>query len=152
VDTLLQLGLSNALMATLLAGVVAGLSRVCRRPTVVQTLWLLVLLKLITPSPLVLPVSWPAPPNSQQSAVQGQPEGLPAASRPLTFDPWSAAAAWPERSWGPLVVTVWLAGSALWFALAGIRCMAEETHVLLQIAGCRSVLARRGAGISEPRV
>lgn len=59
-DTLLQIGLGNALVATFLAVLVAGICRTCRRPALVHTLWLLVLLKLVTPSPLPLPVTLPA--------------------------------------------------------------------------------------------
>ena len=53
---LLEIGLTNAVMATaigVLAGVVGG---VCRRPALSHSLWLLVLLKLITPPLLLLPI------------------------------------------------------------------------------------------------
>jgi beta-lactamase regulating signal transducer with metallopeptidase domain len=63
VDTLVYVGLGNALAATALALAVAAVARVCRsRPAVVRGLWLLVLLKLLTPpllTPrLALPASW----------------------------------------------------------------------------------------------
>jgi len=58
-DTLLGVGLGNALMATLLALVAAGVGLVCRRPAVVHGLWLLVVLKLLTPPLLPLPLPWP---------------------------------------------------------------------------------------------
>ncbi len=48
-ELLLRIGLSNAILAAVLAIVVAGLSRFCRRPALVHSLWLLVLLKLVTP-------------------------------------------------------------------------------------------------------
>ena len=41
-ETLLQLGLSNALVATFLAVLVWSLSKACRRPALVHILWLLV--------------------------------------------------------------------------------------------------------------
>jgi beta-lactamase regulating signal transducer with metallopeptidase domain len=59
VDTLLHLGLSNAVLATVLALGVAAVARLWRRPAVVHGLWLLVLLKLLTPPLLPLPVAWP---------------------------------------------------------------------------------------------
>jgi beta-lactamase regulating signal transducer with metallopeptidase domain len=61
VDTLLHVGLGNALAATALALAVAALTRVFRsRPALTRGLWLLVLLKLLTP-PLLSPrVAWPA--------------------------------------------------------------------------------------------
>lgn len=58
-DTLLQIGLSNSLLATPLAILVAALGRVCRRPALIHGLWLLVLLKLLTPSFIVWPIAWP---------------------------------------------------------------------------------------------
>src|SRR5437588_7173573 len=55
VDTLLHFGLGNAVMPAAMALVAALAGRVCRRPAVVHGLWLLVLIKLVTPS--FLPVS-----------------------------------------------------------------------------------------------
>jgi hypothetical protein len=52
-ESLVHALLGNALAVTFLAGLVAGLSRVCRRPALIHSLWLLVLLKLVTP-PFVL--------------------------------------------------------------------------------------------------
>jgi hypothetical protein len=45
---------SNAIVATVLALAAAAVSCVCRRPALVHGLWLLVLVKLITPP--ILPV------------------------------------------------------------------------------------------------
>ena len=47
-----ETGLGNALVALVLAVVALVVGLVCRRPAVVHALWLLVLLKLVTP-PLV---------------------------------------------------------------------------------------------------
>src|SRR5262249_22815493 len=55
--TLLEIGLWNAVAAALLALAAAGLGCLCRRPALTHVLWVLVLLKLITP-PLV-PVALP---------------------------------------------------------------------------------------------
>src|SRR5262249_8805325 len=54
----LEMVLSNAVMATLLAVLAAVVSQLCRRPALVHSLWLLVLLKLITPPLLPVPVPW----------------------------------------------------------------------------------------------
>jgi bla regulator protein BlaR1 len=60
VETLYRAGLSNAVSATVLALVVACLGRVLgRRPAVLHCLWMLVLLKLVTPSIYEVPVPWP---------------------------------------------------------------------------------------------
>ena len=59
-ETLLHAGLSNAISATFLALLVACLSRVlARRPAILHCLWLLVLLKLITPPLYEVPIPWP---------------------------------------------------------------------------------------------
>ena len=59
-DDLLNLGLSNAVVAALLALVAIAAGTVCRRPALVHGLWLLVLLKLVTPPLVRVPVVWPA--------------------------------------------------------------------------------------------
>jgi beta-lactamase regulating signal transducer with metallopeptidase domain len=56
----MHIGLTNAALATALALGVAGVTRWCRRPVLVHTLWLLVLLKLVTPPLVILPIAWPA--------------------------------------------------------------------------------------------
>src|SRR5262249_5366761 len=60
-DTLLHVGLSNAALATALALSAAIASRLCRRPALAHSLWLLVLLKLLTPPLWRVPLPWPAP-------------------------------------------------------------------------------------------
>jgi bla regulator protein blaR1 len=60
VETLLHAGLSNAISATFLALLVACLSRLlARRPAILHCLWLLVLLKLVTPPLYEVPIPWP---------------------------------------------------------------------------------------------
>ena len=56
-ESLVHILLSNAVVATLMAAMVAAVSRICRRPALTHSLWLVVMLKLVTP-PLV-PVSLP---------------------------------------------------------------------------------------------
>jgi bla regulator protein BlaR1 len=57
--TFLEFGLANAVMATVLAVLAAGIGLFCRRPAVRHTLWLLVLLKLVTPPVFSVPVCCP---------------------------------------------------------------------------------------------
>jgi bla regulator protein blaR1 len=67
---LFRAGVSNAVSATLLALVVAGLSRpLARRPAILHALWLLVLLKLVTPPLYELPIPWP---SSSRTLDRGQ--------------------------------------------------------------------------------
>jgi bla regulator protein BlaR1 len=56
---LLRIGLSNAVVALLMALVVVSVACIWRRPAVLHALWLLVLLKLVTPPLLWVPVPWP---------------------------------------------------------------------------------------------
>src|SRR5687767_664201 len=57
-QTLAELALSNAALASVLALVAAVVGRFCRRPQVIYTLWLLVLLKLATPPLFRLPINF----------------------------------------------------------------------------------------------
>jgi beta-lactamase regulating signal transducer with metallopeptidase domain len=59
-NSLLHIALSNAVLATALALVAVVVGRFCRRPALTHGLWLLVLLKLVTPPLLKVPVGWPA--------------------------------------------------------------------------------------------
>jgi hypothetical protein len=47
--TILQFGASNAISALLLAGLVFAISLIVGRPALVRALWVLVLVKLLTP-------------------------------------------------------------------------------------------------------
>ncbi len=59
-ETLYRAGLSNAVSATVLALVVACLGRLlARRPAVLHCLWLIVLVKLVTPPLYEVSVPWP---------------------------------------------------------------------------------------------
>ncbi len=58
-QTFLEICLSNAIIATVLAALAAGISRWRGRPALVHLLWVLVLLKLITPPVMSLPAAWP---------------------------------------------------------------------------------------------
>jgi beta-lactamase regulating signal transducer with metallopeptidase domain len=79
VNALLQIALSNALIAGGLALVAFGLGRLCRRPALAHALWLLVLLKLLTPPLLPVAVPWPEAAPAQEAAVAPI---LPAATTP----------------------------------------------------------------------
>ena len=60
---LIEIGLTNAALATGLAVLAAAVERLGRRPALGHALWLLVLIKLITPPLVGLPVPWPAAPR-----------------------------------------------------------------------------------------
>ena len=74
----LECALANAIVATLLALLAAGVARFANRPALAHTLWLLVLLKLITPPLFRVPVPWPAAADAVLSAVVPAPlEAVP---------------------------------------------------------------------------
>lgn len=83
-DVLLHIGLSNAVTATLLAVLVACVVRIWRRPTVAHVLWLLVLLKLVTPPFVLVPLPWLSQPEPPIREFESNPQVavLPASTQP----------------------------------------------------------------------
>src|SRR5262249_6052881 len=75
-DTLLHIGLSNAAAATVLALTAALLGRLCHRPALSHALWVLVLLKLITPPLVPLSIPWPAA-AARTDGVKPDKQGSP---------------------------------------------------------------------------
>jgi beta-lactamase regulating signal transducer with metallopeptidase domain len=61
VEKLIQIGLSNAAVSAVLALLALAVSRFFRRPALAHALWVLVLLKLITPPVHLIPIEWPSP-------------------------------------------------------------------------------------------
>ena len=98
-STLLALGLTNVVMATALALCAAVVGRFCKKPALTHSLWLLVLLKLVTPPllPVALPWSWGEPepaPVVQPAPIT--PAVVPVVAQVVTR-PTEVAAASPER-------------------------------------------------------
>lgn len=158
---LLDLGLTNAVLATLLALLAAAATVVCRRPALVHGLWLLVLLKLITPPLFYVPIpdSWAAQPVTETATEATPPvaeedppaivadgpmpsEDLapiavpeieqPAVDVPSSIGPAEAAPVWASISWRAVAAGLWLAGSGLWFLVVGLRIW--RFHRLLRYA------------------
>jgi beta-lactamase regulating signal transducer with metallopeptidase domain len=100
VETLLLAGLSNAVSATLLALLVACLARfLVRRPAVLHCLWMLVLLKLVTPPLFEVPVWWPR----SWRAADATPVLASAPSDNLALAP---AARVPELAFGQITTPI----------------------------------------------
>jgi beta-lactamase regulating signal transducer with metallopeptidase domain len=72
-NALVEAGLSNVLASAALAVVAIAVGLVCRRPAVSRALWLLVLLKLVTPPLFRVPVPWPAPASPARVAQADAP-------------------------------------------------------------------------------
>lgn len=149
-DALLHAVVSNALCAVPLALLVAGITRVCRRPAVAHALWLLVLLKLLTPPLVALPVL--GSPCGEGYGVPSTQHGVPSTEYSVlrtaysvlhepdprvststdTQQPATAASEVadeydpaPSRtaalSWQSALIIAWLFGAALWWSLTAWR-------------------------------
>ncbi|MFI5454480.1 MAG: M56 family metallopeptidase [Isosphaerales bacterium] len=84
-ESLVHAMLSNALAATVLAVVVAGLGWACRRPALIHGLWLVVMIKLVTPPvvPVLLPIAVGVVPAGTRAAeVHSDRDRGPARIRP----------------------------------------------------------------------
>lgn len=98
-DDLLSIAVSNAVAATVLAVAAIAVGAVYRRPALVHGLWLLVLLKLVTPPLLFIPVAWPAAAEmpAEVAVIQEEPTIAPAGgsseARPTLQLPEQPAAA-----------------------------------------------------------
>ncbi len=137
-DAFLAAAALNAVLVTALAVVVWGATRLVRRPALGGVLWLLVLVKLLTP-PMVSvpvpdfrardPVAEPLPPRpAPRGAFKDLPPGdvfpadLPPAAtfpvEPRVPDPpsWAARVRW---QWA--VIAAWCAGSVAWIVFAAVR-------------------------------
>ncbi|HEY7157556.1 MAG TPA: M56 family metallopeptidase [Gemmataceae bacterium] len=141
-EPLLCIALSNAVAATLLAVVVAAVGRLCRRPAVLHALWLLVLLKLLTPPLVPLPLAWLPAPDHSSPAVETDPPtepNEPIVSLAATTEEPIAPASEPipprltiAAFWKPAVMLFWLCGSLAWWTVAGVRLV--RFHRLLRQA------------------
>jgi beta-lactamase regulating signal transducer with metallopeptidase domain len=118
VETLLQIGLTNAVVAAGLALLAAAVGKLCRRPALAHALWLLVLLKLITPPLVMIPIALPEAADDPESPatfaarlpLEEDPAPVPLEANPAPVpepqeepEP-SRGAAWPKGAW-PVQVT-----------------------------------------------
>jgi beta-lactamase regulating signal transducer with metallopeptidase domain len=119
---LVSVGLANAAVAAVLALLAVAAGRLARRPAVAHVLWLLVLVKLVTPPLWTVSLPWAV-------ASTAPPEGAVVLV--------TAEAAEPAgRDWGATLVAallvVWAAGSLVWFARAAVKI--ARFHRLLHLA------------------
>lgn len=172
-DTLLHVGLSNAVLVLPLVVLAAGATAWGRRPALAHGLWLLVLVKLVTPPMLSLPIPrWtteqtapsepvpliveqgevrpvtlvelpvdpaPLPEMEAEPAAEAGPESKPAIELPAASVAWHdklhvrEPASAPPSDWvSPLLVSIWLGGTAIWVVLGAVRV--RQFRQLLQHA------------------
>jgi beta-lactamase regulating signal transducer with metallopeptidase domain len=146
----MHLGLSNAVVAALIALAAAVVTWRGRcRPALAYGLWLLVLVKLVTPPLVSVPLSWP----------QRDPEAEPVAevSCPAMAGPVVAAEAPsgieltpPETpaDWRAMIAGAWLAGSLAFAALAAWR-VARLARWLRGLAAAPAAWQERVARLAE---
>jgi bla regulator protein BlaR1 len=145
-DFLVQAAQSNAVVVAVLAPMVLVVDRLSRRPALAHRLWLLLLLKLVTP-PLV-PITFPWAANSRGGPPAAATPSLAAedtsrtadasgnrsaerkAGQPTDSRPSLDPSPLPVRAfnlaefavrqgslrWGPALAGLWLGASALWLA------------------------------------
>ena len=143
-DGLLHFGLTNVAWAAVLALVAAVGSRIFRRyPAVVHSLWLMVLLKLVTPSVVRIPVGWseslPREIVGKSESIERRPSVVRLSDvsrvpreRPndlagsLRIDPTGEKRAVPMVTattswhWRQGIGVLWLAGMAVWWVVIGL--------------------------------
>ena len=107
-ETLLHIGLSNTLVAIGLAVLAAVVGAVTRRPALAHGLWLLVLLKLVTPPFVHLPIL-PTAPLPSQPAPPTVAEGPTAVEEAIQLTPEELAAKGANES---LIHVDWMIGSS----------------------------------------
>src|SRR5258708_7735080 len=88
----MRIALSNAALASVAAPLAWAAGRLARKPALTHALWVIVLLKLITPPLWSVPVQWPAEQNKSgaASAPTLQPNNL---ARPRASDSVGSALA-----------------------------------------------------------
>lgn len=140
----LEILLSNAVLAAVPALLALLLSRLWRRPALTHALWLLALLKLITPPLFTVPVKVlpPAPLIDMTVVITEAPHvnaGLPIdATDPAPVPPQSSS--W-SISWPTILLAAWAAGSAAMLVLTLARLRRFNALLALASPAPRPILA-----------
>lgn len=142
-DSFVVVSLENAVAAAVLGAAVFCASLVRRRAAFFHVLWVIVLLKLVTPPLVTLLVPWPVSTEDgnrrSEDALTGRldeaREGLPTIAPPLvaaTEEPAPAgppasrakpAAGTSAASLRTILLSAWAAGALLYFAMAAVRTL-----------------------------
>ncbi len=165
--SLLYLALSNAVLATVLAAFVAVVTRFCRRPSVRHALWVLVLLKLITPPIVPLEVTWPrseeneprvevispSEPESSEPIPSLAEPALPLGATTVQERPSQAEAPLPlpdsrGSAFFPTLSVIWLGGAMTWWIVAALR-LRKFRRLLRQALVADADVQEQGRRIAE---
>ena len=137
-DSILEIVVSNAVSATLLAVAVFAVGRFIKRPALNHCLWLLVMLKLVTPPLIAVRV----PTTTLQSFLDGK---------------WGLAAHQPPSNTLGILLALWVLGTVVF--TVGVSCRVIRFQKLLRIGsssdrGLQIEVDRlsRQIGISNPPV
>ena len=131
-----EAGLGNALVALVLAVVALVVGLACRRPAVAHALWLLVLIKLVTPPLMSVSLPW----SEERVQIEEEPsvtftvEEVQLDNEEEPFVEWQEVPpsetvapmeefptpeiSYSAPSWQSAFGLAWLAGSLMWFAIA----------------------------------
>ncbi len=156
-NQLLQIAIVNAITVIPLA-VVAGLvAWRCNWAALRHAVWVLVLLKFVTPplfslpmnlavlpAPVVTetvvleadagtfpstPAQWPAVSDSASDRLNGKQDTIEAATSPGKATVHSSIVKYSTLTWSTMILTAWLAGSVVWLGLQVLRAIRFETLI-----------------------
>lgn len=163
--SLLQIGLTNAVLSAILATLVLAITRFYKNPHVAHVLWMVVLLKLVTPPLVDVPISFvsdwnatelssPTPKELRTSQLSTTPASeLPngtALESTVTFEVLEERPSEPKKRvlWPFYLGMVWLGGSVLYALVAGVRIL--RFHLGLNGSGAPSdTLIRIGESVAK---
>ncbi|MEO1009223.1 MAG: M56 family metallopeptidase [Planctomycetota bacterium] len=122
IDLLLRALASNLAVSACIALAALAVHRSGRAPALAHVLWVVVLVKLVTPPVLTLPLI-PVPQASAPPAEAAMIDPLPMAAAPLAYEPADAATVSPPEvtevggasasvPWSAVLLGLWCAGSA----------------------------------------
>ncbi len=167
--TLVEIGLSNAVVACVPAALALAVSLSCRRPALAHALWLLVLIKLVTPPLFRIGLPWPAAGAEKEAALAAVEEASETAAEEAVPLPASRAAEAavvvaepaappalaaeepaPVDDPGETVLPLEPGGSTVdWSELAG-ACWLVGSLGWFVLAGCRLVRFTRAVRLTRP--
>jgi bla regulator protein BlaR1 len=134
---LFEIGVTNAILATVLALVVWCVTRFVRQPALAHLLWVLVLVKLVTPA--VVSIPWAIEHAKPIAAAPSLTTGVGTATNEnassatelavrerdslsgVELDAASVGSFAPKVDWIVVITSAWIAGSVVWLIITIVR-------------------------------